>query len=246
MRKKIVAGNWKMNLSSEDASSLISTLNEQNIEGVDLIIFPPSIYLDRALDSKKTIGVGAQNTYSKDSGAFTGEISPSQIKSLGVEYCLVGHSERRSIFGESNELLKNKVDTLLHNDIKVVFCCGEAQEERESGKQNEIVRKQLEESLFHISADQLKNVIVAYEPVWAIGTGLTATSDQAEEMHQFIRNLVLEKYNMELAEDLPILYGGSCKPENAKELFSKQNVDGGLIGGAALKSDSFLAIANSF
>jgi triosephosphate isomerase len=246
MRKKIVAGNWKMNLDSEESSSLIKELNECNIDGVDVLIFPPSIYLEKAIQAKNSIGVGAQNCYFENSGAFTGEISPQQIKSIGAEYALVGHSERRSIFGESHGLLKNKVDALLNNSITVVFCCGEIKEDRESGNQNKIVEQQLNESLFHIAESDFRNIVIAYEPVWAIGTGLTASSDQAEEMHAFIRNLIASKYSEKTAQETSILYGGSCKPDNAKDIFSKENVDGGLIGGAALKSDSFIAIANSF
>lgn len=246
MRKNIVAGNWKMNLNLSEAVDLIQELNHHKIDQVDLIIFPPFLFLDRAVQAKKTIQVGAQNCYPEDSGAFTGEISPAQLKDLGVNYSLVGHSERRSILGESNEFLKQKVNALLQHKIQVVFCCGESKDERESEIQNEVVRKQLEESLFQLSESDFQNVIIAYEPVWAIGTGLTASSDQAEEMHAYIRSLISQKYSEATAANTSILYGGSCKPENAKELFSKPNVDGGLIGGAALKADSFLAIANSF
>lgn len=246
MRKQIVAGNWKMNLNNIEAEALIQELNQNEISDVELLIFPSSIYISKAIESKKTVGVGAQNCYFENSGAYTGEISPEQLKNLGASHCLVGHSERRSLFGEDHQMLKAKVDALLANNITVVFCCGEVKEERESGNQNKIVQKQLEESLFHLSEADFKNVVIAYEPVWAIGTGLTASSDQAEEMHAFIRSLIASKYSKETAENTSILYGGSCKPENAQELFSKGNVDGGLIGGAALKADSFLAIAKSF
>ncbi|MCB0478783.1 MAG: triose-phosphate isomerase [Crocinitomicaceae bacterium] len=246
MRKKIVAGNWKMNLNDSEASELIQNVNAEKINDVELIIFPPFLYLDRAVNNSIQTKVGAQNCYPENSGAFTGEISPEQLQSVGVEFCLVGHSERRSILGESNAFLKSKVNALLSNQLQVVFCCGEVKEERESGVQNQIVKNQLEESLFHLSEEDFQNVIVAYEPVWAIGTGLTASSDQAEEMHAFIRSLIAQKYSESTAENTSILYGGSCNPTNAQELFSKENVDGGLIGGAALKADSFLAIAKSF
>ncbi len=246
MRKKIVAGNWKMNLNYSEASELIDGLNNYDNKSVELLIFPPALYLDLAQSKKGNLGLGAQNIYPADKGAFTGEISPWQLKEMGIEYCLVGHSERRSILGESNSFLKEKVDALINNGLKVVFCCGELKEERESGNQNAVVEQQLKESLFHLSETQMESVIIAYEPVWAIGTGLTASADQAEEMHAYIRSLLASKYSDHTSENTSILYGGSCKPENAKELFSKENVDGGLIGGAALKADSFLAIANSF
>ena len=235
-----------MNLNDSEASELIQNVNAEKINDVELIIFPPFLYLDRAVNNSIQTKVGAQNCYPENSGAFTGEISPEQLQSVGVEFCLVGHSERRSILGESNAFLKSKVNALLSNQLQVVFCCGEVKEERESGVQNQIVKNQLEESLFHLSEEDFQNVIVAYEPVWAIGTGLTASSDQAEEMHAFIRSLIAQKYSESTAENTSILYGGSCNPTNAQELFSKENVDGGLIGGAALKADSFLAIAKSF
>ena len=235
-----------MNLNDSEASELIQNVNAEKINDVELIIFPPFLYLDRAVKNSIQTKVGAQNCYPENSGAFTGEISPEQLQSVGVEFCLVGHSERRSILGESNAFLKSKVNALLSNQLQVVFCCGEVKEERESGVQNQIVKNQLEESLFHLSEEDFQNVIVAYEPVWAIGTGLTASSDQAEEMHAFIRSLIAQKYSESTAENTSILYGGSCNPTNAQELFSKENVDGGLIGGAALKADSFLAIAKSF
>ncbi|MEZ4936440.1 MAG: triose-phosphate isomerase [Crocinitomicaceae bacterium] len=246
MRKKIVAGNWKMNLTNSEATELIQNVNKGSITNVELILIPPFIYLERAVQMSTFTSVGAQNCYPEFSGAFTGEISPTQLASLGTQYCLVGHSERRSILGESNAFLKSKVDAILESGMKVIFCCGEVKEEREQLRQNDVVEKQLEESLFHLTEADFTNVIIAYEPVWAIGTGLTASSDQAEEMHAFIRNLIEKKYGSSTAEKTSILYGGSCKPENAKEIFSKENVDGGLIGGAALKAESFLAIAKSF
>lgn len=248
MRKKIVAGNWKMNLQSEDVDALVQKLNNLNFpKDVEIKIFPSFIYLDRLVSNvKKDIQVGAQNFFYEQKGAFTGEVSYEQLASIGIKDVLIGHSERRSLFQESEAMLKEKVDVAIANGLNVIFCCGEPLEIRESNKQEEFVKEQLEKSLFHLSAEQLMQVVIAYEPVWAIGTGVTASSNQAEEMHLSIRNWLKDKYNEEVANNVSILYGGSCNASNAKELFACPNVDGGLIGGAALDATSFSSIANSY
>lgn len=251
MRRKIVAGNWKMNKGFSEAEDLIASiadaLQEIELKNVDVIICPPAIYLEMATDiaEEANFAVGAQNVYPADSGAFTGEISPAMLADLEVEYCIVGHSERRKYFGESNEFLAQKVDALLKHEVVPIFCCGEVLPEREAGRHFEVVRQQLESSLFHLPAEDFLAVVIAYEPVWAIGTGVTATSEQAQEMHAFIRELVLKRYGTEAANEITILYGGSCNAKNAKELFSQPDVDGGLIGGASLKAEEFMAIVLS-
>ncbi len=246
MRKNIVAGNWKMNLSENDAVELAKEVAEIKVENAEIIIFPPAIFIPTISKLGLKLKIGAQNFYPKDKGAFTGEISITQLKDAGVSYVLVGHSERRTILKEDNEFLKDKVNAALEHDVKVVFCCGEELTIREKGTENEFVKSQLVESVFHLNADQLKNVTIAYEPIWAIGTGLTASKEQAEAMHLFIRETIANHYNQEVANSVSILYGGSCNPSNAKELFACPNVDGGLIGGAALKSADFSSIASSF
>ncbi len=251
MRKKIVAGNWKMNKGFSEAEDLITeiadALEEVELTRVDVVICPPALYLEMATDiaEESNFSVGAQNVYPADSGAFTGEVSPTMLADLDVEYCIVGHSERRKYFGESHEFLAQKVDALLAHDIIPIFCCGEVLPEREAGIHFEVVKRQLEESLFHLPEDDFRAVVIAYEPVWAIGTGVTATKEQAQEMHSYIRTLVLKRYGSEAANEITILYGGSCNAKNAKELFSMPDVDGGLIGGASLKSDEFMAIVLS-
>jgi len=253
MRRNIVAGNWKMNNNFEDAEELISSiaeLIEENPvdEETELIVCPPFLYLEMASDiaSESEIRVGAQNMSQYEAGAYTGEISAQMLSSMDIEYCIIGHSERRKYFGESDEVLAAKVKLALHNDIEPIFCCGEVIAERESGSHFEIVKSQLEKGLFHLKAEEFYNVIIAYEPVWAIGTGVVATPDQAQEMHAFIRGLVAKKYGDSLADDTTILYGGSCNASNAAELFSQPDVDGGLIGGASLKASDFIQIARSF
>ena len=247
MRKKIVAGNWKMNLNLQEAIRLFDEIQESaGNSGTELIVFPPAIYLSELRDLAVTVKFGAQNFFPADSGAYTGEISVSQIKSIGVTHVLVGHSERRAIFKEGSDFLKEKVDAALQHKLTVVFCCGEPLEIREQKEELSFVKWQLEEALAHLPESEIKNIIVAYEPVWAIGTGKTASSEQAEEMHAAIRSWFADKYSQNTADEISILYGGSCNPSNAAELFSCPNVDGGLIGGASLKSDQFLQIANSF
>jgi triosephosphate isomerase len=246
MRKHIVAGNWKMNLSEQEAIVLAKEVAEMRIENTEIVIFPPAIFIPTLAKLNLNLKIGAQNFFPKDNGAFTGEISINQLKEAGVTYVLVGHSERRSILKEDNTFLKEKVNAALEKNMHVVFCCGEELAIREQGTENEFVKNQLNESLFHLSAEQIQNVTIAYEPIWAIGTGLTASSAQAEAMHLFIRETLSSKYTTEIAAGISILYGGSCNPTNAKELFACPNVDGGLIGGAALKSADFNSIANSF
>ena len=244
-RPIVVAGNWKMNLSLEEAVELTTSIERPASDNVRVMIFPSYVYLNRLLDivasTNSIVEVGAQNCHEAEKGAFTGEISPGMLNSIGLTSVIIGHSERRQIYGESNELLKRKVDAALSSELTVVFCIGETLEEREAGKEFDVVRTQLEDSLFHLNADQMENVIIAYEPVWAIGTGKTASPEQAQEIHAYIRSELKAKYGS-LSEDLIILYGGSVKPSNAKELFSKTDVDGGLIGGASLKPDDFNAI----
>jgi len=247
MRKKIVAGNWKMNLLADEALKLTQEIEEKYPSGnVQLILFPPALFV---ADLKKQNGksdIGVQNFYPLESGAFTGEISIAQIADLGVKYVLVGHSERRSIFGEKAHLLKEKIDAALKYNICPVFCCGEPLEIREGSTELEFVKQQLIDGIFHLTNEQIVKCVIAYEPVWAIGTGKTATFDQAQEMHKAIRSWVSEQYNQEIADSISILYGGSCNASNAAELFACPDVDGGLIGGASLKADSFLSIAASF
>lgn len=241
MRKQIVAGNWKMNLLADEAEQLFRGLAELELNpAIEVVVFPPALYLNQLIRSNKSnVQIGAQNAYSKEKGAFTGEISMTQLKSIGVTSLLIGHSERRSIFQESHELLKDKVNTALETGLRPFFCCGEPLEIRQANTHLAYVKKQLEESLFHLSAAEFTKTVIAYEPVWAIGTGLTASIDQAEEMHAAIRSWITEKYGAEVATNYSILYGGSCNPSNASALFACSNVDGGLIGGAALSLSDF-------
>ncbi len=249
MRTKIVAGNWKMNKTSDDAvaltKSIVEGLKNRSLgEDKAVIVCPPSIFLHavNSASSDSNLKVGAQNCHQKDSGAYTGEISAPMLQSSGIQYVILGHSERRTYFGETDESVKEKVDNALAHDLKVIYCCGELLAVREAGTHFDLVQKQISTSLFHLSAEQLENVIIAYEPIWAIGTGVTASPAQAEEMHAHIRGLIAKQYSQEVADATTILYGGSCKPTNAEALFSNPNVDGGLIGGASLKAESFLGI----
>ena len=251
MRKKIVAGNWKMNMNLQDGVALAKEINEALVAdkpNCEVIICTPFIHLASVagvLDST-VVGLGAENCADKAKGAYTGEVSAEMVKSTGAQYVILGHSERRQYYGETAEILKEKVDLALTNGLKILFCCGETLEEREAEKQNEVVKAELEGSVFHLDAEAWKNIIIAYEPIWAIGTGKTATSDQAEEMLAYIRSTVAEKYGAEAAEETSILYGGSCKASNAPELFSKPNIDGGLIGGASLKCADFKGIIDAW
>ncbi|MBI1837407.1 MAG: triose-phosphate isomerase [Flavobacteriia bacterium] len=248
MRKKIVAGNWKMNLLNAEAIKLFTeiTTSLATVKNVEVLAFPPSIYISELSLIESKIGLGAQNFYPKDKGAFTGEISTAQIKNIGVTHVLIGHSERRAYFNEDHSFLKEKVNSALDYSLTPVFCCGEPLEIRESNTEFEYVKNQLIESLFHLNETDIQKCVIAYEPVWAIGTGRTATVEQAEAMHAAIRSWLKEYYNETIAASISILYGGSCNASNAKELFSNPNVDGGLIGGAALDATSFLQIIKSF
>ena len=252
MTRKIVAGNWKMNLDYAEAKTLLKALmagKGQFPEDVCIIICPSTPYLSafsEVLKDQDWVKLGAQNNYFEDSGAHTGEVSPTQLKSLGVSFCLVGHSERRNDFNEDYAILSKKVKALIKHDIRPVFCCGEQLQVRDSNVYKEFIMKQIEDSLFKFSADEMQKIVIAYEPIWAIGTGKTATAEQAQEIHQLIRSRIASQYDETTANAVSILYGGSCKPENAAELFSQKDIDGGLIGGASLDADSFIAIANSY
>jgi len=245
-RPTIVAGNWKMNTTHKEGVALASALSGQTrSEGVIVILAPPYTHLHavgQAIQSVAHIHLAAQNCHEKESGAYTGEISIDMLKAVGVDYIILGHSERRQQFGESSELLARKVDAVLAKGLIPIFCCGEPQEIREGGTYIDYVTRQLEESLFHLTEEQFAKIIIAYEPIWAIGTGLTASPEQAQEMQQALRQFLGNKFGAALAERCPILYGGSVKPGNAKELFSQPDVDGGLVGGASLKADDFTAI----
>lgn len=241
-----------MNKTFNEADDLVNELMEK-LESTELdpntlvVVCPPFPYLEMTSDysDDSYFMVGAQNVSDQESGAYTGEVSAAMLESMEIDYCIVGHSERRAYYGETDEIVARKVDQLLKHNLRPIVCCGEVLEEREGNRQFDVVKKQITDGLFHLSADEFGNVVIAYEPVWAIGTGKTATPDQAQEMHAFIRNLIAEKYGDEVAENTSILYGGSCKPGNAKELFANKDVDGGLIGGASLKADDFLAIATA-
>lgn len=251
MRKKIVAGNWKMNKNLQEGVALAKELNEvlaADKPNCGVIICTPFIHLASVANiiDSNIIGLGAENCADKVSGAYTGEVSAEMVKSTGANYVILGHSERRAYYNETPEILKEKVKLALANNLDVIFCIGEVLEDREAGKQNEVVKAQLEGSLFDLTAEEFSHIILAYEPVWAIGTGKTATADQAEEMHAFIRSTIADKFGAEAAENVSILYGGSCKPSNAKEIFSKVDVDGGLIGGAALKAADFKGIIDAW
>jgi triosephosphate isomerase len=247
MRKKIVAGNWKMNKSLAEAEALTKELiaaTRQVDSKVTIVLCTPYTYLlpVKAMLAGTGLAVGAQNCSEHESGAYTGEISAPMLQSMGIPYVIIGHSERRQYFGENGQLLAKKVDRALAAGITPIFCCGEPLAVRESGEHETLVKQQVGESLFHLPADKLERIVIAYEPVWAIGTGKTATSAQAQEMHAVIRKHLGGKYGASVAERIPILYGGSVKPENAQELFGCPDVDGGLVGGASLKSSDFNGI----
>lgn len=240
-----------MNKTLQDGVALAKELNTMlaaDKPNCDVVICTPFIHLASVADilDQNVIGLGAENCADKVSGAYTGEVSAEMVKSTGAQYVILGHSERRAYYHETPAILKEKVNLALANGLKVIFCIGEVLEEREQNKQNEVVKAQLEGSLFDLSTEEFANVVLAYEPVWAIGTGKTATAEQAEEMHAFIRQTIAEKFGADAAENVSILYGGSCKPTNAKELFSKPDVDGGLIGGAALKAADFKGIIDAW
>ncbi|MBR1668330.1 MAG: triose-phosphate isomerase [Bacteroidaceae bacterium] len=251
MAKKIVAGNWKMNKNLQEGIELAKGLNEAlaaDKPNCDVIICTPFIHLAKVSEiiDHKVIGLGAENCADKASGAYTGEVSAEMVKSTGAEYVILGHSERREYYNETPEILKEKVELALANGLKVIFCIGESLAQREANEQNAVVKAELEGSVFHLSEDQFKNIVIAYEPIWAIGTGKTATADQAEEIHAYIRSVIAEKYGAQVAADTSILYGGSCKASNAPELFAKPDIDGGLIGGASLKVADFKGIIDAW
>lgn len=248
-RKKIVAGNWKMNNGLQETEILINELlAETNHSGCEVMVAPSFVSLKTAIDSlnDNDIEVVSQNVHQSNDGAYTGEVSAKMLSSIGIKTTIIGHSERREYFNETHEILKNKVDISLQNSIKIIFCFGEELKDRKTNNHFNIISNQISESLFHLSSSDWNNIILAYEPIWAIGTGETASSDQVQEMHSFIRNFIAQKYSNELAQKISILYGGSVKPNNAKEIFSMTDVDGGLIGGASLKSKDFFSIVNSF
>lgn len=251
MRKKIVAANWKMNLSIEEGKTLVENILASLPDLSDsrqVVIAPPFTHITtvaQELDEYEHINVASQNVASEASGAFTGEVSAAMLLSAGVKFAIIGHSERRQYFNENDATLVKKIDLALANNLQVIFCCGEALEVRDANTQNDFVAKQIEAALYHLSVEQLKNITIAYEPIWAIGTGRTATSQQAQEMHAYIRKTLSDKYGKDAAENMTILYGGSCNDKNAKELFACADVDGGLIGGASLKAETFLPIINA-
>jgi triosephosphate isomerase len=248
MRKKIVAGNWKMNNDSQQTKALLDEILSKKPEStpVKIVVAPTFVNLQAAVNQTNgsNIIVAAQNMHQAESGAYTGEISVGMLKSINVNTVILGHSERRAYFGETNSLLAEKVNTALKHNLTVIFCFGEELADRQSANHFNVVESQLREGLFHIAESDWQNIVLAYEPVWAIGTGETATPEQAQEMHAFIRNLLRENVGEAIAGQTSILYGGSVKPDNASEIFSKPDVDGGLIGGASLKADDFLAIVN--
>jgi triosephosphate isomerase len=249
MRKKVIAGNWKMNNDISESQNLVSGILSGlgNDNKCDVIVCPPFTSLSEinTLIKDTQVKLGAQNVHYEDSGAFTGEISNSMLKSVGCEYVIIGHSERRTIFGENDEMINKKIKKALDSRLKVIFCIGESLEQREEGITNEVVKKQIVNGLVNVTSDELSNIIIAYEPIWAIGTGKTATPEQAQEVHSFIRGLIEQFYSKESSENLVIQYGGSVKPDNAATLLSQPDIDGALVGGACLKADSFLSIIAS-
>ena len=249
MKKHIVAGNWKMNKTATETDALIEELLEQDLDpNVEVIIAPTSIHLSQAAQATNgsRIGVAAQNMHQAESGAFTGEISASMLLGVGVQHVILGHSERRAYFGENDSLLAEKVQAALKNNLEVIFCFGEELSDRQQNKHFDLVESKLRNALFDLPAESWEHIVLAYEPVWAIGTGETASPEQAQEMHAFIRQLLIDQYGNDCAQSVSILYGGSVKPANAAEIFAKPDVDGGLIGGASLNATDFAAIVNGF
>lgn len=252
MRKRIVAGNWKMNKTFTEAESLLfdiaDNLGESKPEKVEVVVCPPSLYLELAADiaQQNDFYCGAQNMSQFDQGAYTGELSAEMIKSAGVKYVILGHSERRMYFGENDEIIALKVIKALKNDLIPIYCCGEVLQEREENRHFDVVGKQIIKGICHLTGEEINRVVIAYEPVWAIGTGKTASPEQAQEMHSYIREIISNHYGEEAGTNISILYGGSCNPGNAAVLFAQKDVDGGLIGGASLKAEDFVKIINSF
>jgi len=247
--RNIVAGNWKMNKDYKEGRSLASQVVEKlQVTDTKVILGAPFIHLkgvSSIINDIQNLHLSAQNFHQADSGAFTGEISATMLKSVGCEYVILGHSERRNVFGETDETIAAKVKQAIDNDLKPIFCCGEKLPTREAGEQEKVVGEQIDKALFSLTKEEMLNVVIAYEPVWAIGTGVTASPEQAQDMHAYIRSLLKDKYGEDVADSISILYGGSVKPANAKDIFSKPDVDGGLIGGASLKAEDFLAIVSS-
>ena len=251
MRKKIVAGNWKMNTTVAEgvelAKGIVAKVNEIS-KGVTLVVAPPFTHLVSVGEALKgsPVALSAQNCADQPKGAFTGEVAAAMLKGVGCAYTILGHSERREYYGETSEKLVKKIALAFENGLKVIYCVGEKLDDRKAGNHFDVVSQQLSEVLFGLTAEQMADVVIAYEPVWAIGTGVTATAEQAQEIHAFIRKTLADKFGAKVADETTILYGGSCKPSNAKELFACPDIDGGLIGGASLKADDFIAIAQSF
>ncbi|MGI8584031.1 MAG: triose-phosphate isomerase [Chitinophagaceae bacterium] len=251
MRKQIAAANWKMNLTLAQGKKLVDDLLSPNIklqqhqEVILAVPFPYLISLKEKLKDNENYFTAAQNCYFQKAGAYTGEVSAEMLKSVDTDYVVIGHSERREYFNENHQMLAEKINLCFENDLRPIFCCGEPLSIREANEQNDYVESQLKESLFHISSNQLTGFAIAYEPIWAIGTGKTASSAQAQEMHKHIRNVMAAKYNNEIAESISILYGGSVKANNAKEIFNEKDVDGGLVGGASLNASEFITIIQS-
>ncbi len=249
-RRKIVAGNWKMNKDYEEGRDLAKAIVSGLQPSENLVILgTPYIHLKNisaVINGISNLKLAAQDCHQEESGAYTGEISAGMLRSCGVDFVILGHSERREYFGETDELIAKKIDAVLEKGMRPIYCCGEKLDVREAGDQNKLVKQQVEQALFHLSAEAVKKIVIAYEPVWAIGTGKTASPEQAQEMHKHIRSLLSKKYGKEFAEGITILYGGSVKPDNAKEIFAQPDVDGGLIGGASLEAEDFLAIVDSF
>lgn len=250
MRKKIVAGNWKCNTTLQEGIALAQDVEKVYAETGDkdvvVVMGTPFTHITEAVKVTDKVAIAAQNCAAEAKGAFTGEVSAEMVKSTGATYVILGHSERREYYGETSEILNKKLALALENGLTPIYCCGEALEIREAGTQNEFVINQLEETIFKLSADDFKKLVIAYEPIWAIGTGKTASSDQAQDMHKAIRDAVAAKFGQEIADGVSILYGGSCNPKNANEIFGKADVDGGLIGGASLKAEDFIQIINAY
>ncbi len=252
MRQKIVAGNWKCNTNLQEGIELAKAVDaivaKEGAEDVVVVLGTPFTHLTKVVETVNTerINVASQNCAAEPKGAYTGEVSAAMVKSTGAEYVILGHSERREYYGETSEILNKKVALALENGLTPIYCCGEALEIREAGTHNDFVVKQLEETIFQLSVEDFKKIVIAYEPIWAIGTGVTASSEQAQDMHANIRAAIADKFGAEIAEETSILYGGSCNPKNANELFANKHVDGGLIGGASLKAEDFIGIINAY
>ena len=252
MRKKVVAGNWKCNTTVQEGVELAKAVNElvakEGAKDVVVVLGTPFTHITKVVETvdSSRVGVASQNCAAEAKGAYTGEVSASMVKSTGAEYVILGHSERREYYGETSETLNKKVALTLENGLTPIYCCGEALSVREAGTQNDFVKTQLEETVFNLSAEDFSKIVIAYEPIWAIGTGVTASSAQAQEMLAFIRGIIADKFGAAIAEETSILYGGSCSPKNANELFANPDIDGGLIGGASMKAEDFLAIINAY